>query len=71
MIESLQIKLEKILISIEQKFQDVITYNGRNYHDKIKWDRIEMLYFLTEERRSKYFKHEIRNKQLKEAIIEV
>jgi len=71
MIESLQIKLEKILISIEQKFQDVITYNGRNYHEKMKWDRIEMLHFLTEERRSKYFKHEIRNKQLKEAIIEV
>ena len=71
MIESFQAKLNKMLVEIEEKFQDVISYNGRNYLEKMKWDRIEMLHFLTEERRTKYFKNEIRNKQLKETIIEV
>lgn len=32
--------------------------------EKMKWDRIEMLHWLTEERRIKYIKHEIRSKNL-------
>jgi hypothetical protein len=71
MIESLQIRLEKILVDIEKKFKDSICYNGRKYLDKMKWDRIEMLHFLTEERRSRYFKYELRTKQMKETISEL
>lgn len=37
----------------------------------MKWDRIEMLHYLTEERRVKYFKNEIKAKKLKETIIEL
>lgn len=71
LIESLQIRIEKELIEIEKKFKDTIAYNGRNYLDKMKWDRIEMLHFLTEERRYKYFKHEIKHKKLRESINEL
>ena len=45
-----------LLVSIEKKYKDVISYNGRPYLDKMKWDRIEMLHALTEERIQKYFK---------------
>lgn len=70
-IDSLQLKLESILTSIQKKYKDTISYNGRNYLEKMKWDRVEMLHCLTEERRAKYFKHEIRSKQLKISMAEV
>ena len=60
-----------LLVSIEKKYKDVISYNGRPYLDKMKWDRIEMLHALTEERRQKYFKSEIRSKHLKPNIIDL
>ena len=58
-------------MNIEKKYKDCITYNGRPYLDKMKWDRIEMLHSLTEERRKKYFKNEIKSKHLTPSIIEL
>jgi hypothetical protein len=70
-IDQIQSKIEPLLKKIEKKHNDIITYNDRPYSDKMKWDRVEMLYYLTEERRLKYFKSEIRVKQLKSNIIEI
>jgi hypothetical protein len=66
-----QIKIESILKKIEKKYKDVITYNGRPYLDKMKWDRIEMLHYLNEQRRFKYFKSEINGRNLNTSIIEL
>ena len=71
LIDDLQAKIEPILIKIEKKYKDVLSYNSRPYLDKMKWDRIEMLHWLTEERRMKYFKNEAKNKQLKTNLIEL
>lgn len=70
-IDGLQAKLEVILLNIQKRYKDTISYNGRNYLEKMKWDRIEMLHWLTEDRRIKYFKHEIRAKQLKVNMAEI
>jgi hypothetical protein len=70
-IDNIQMKLEIILVNIQKKYKDTLTYNGRNYLEKMKWDRIEMLHSLTEERRLKYFKQEIRQKQLKINMAEI
>jgi hypothetical protein len=70
-IDELQGKLEVLLLNIQKRYKDTISYNGRNYLEKMKWDRIEMLHWLTEERRIKYFKHEIRSKQLKVNMAEI
>ncbi|CAF0769383.1 unnamed protein product [Brachionus calyciflorus] len=71
LIENLQTKIESVVKLIEKKYKDVITYNSRPYLEKMKWDRIEMLHWLTEERRRKYFKNEIRMKQLKTTLVEL
>jgi hypothetical protein len=39
---------------IKQNFRDTVTYNGRNYLDKIQFDKLEMLHYLQEERRLNY-----------------
>ncbi|OWF43108.1 coiled-coil domain-containing protein 87-like isoform X5 [Mizuhopecten yessoensis] len=46
-----------------QQFQDIITYKGRSYEEKMKWDRIEMLYWLQEERKQNALKYEAMMKQ--------
>ena len=58
-IDDIQETLEKLLAHIEKTFNDKVTYNGRLYSEKMKWDRVEMLYWLSEERRMKFFKHEL------------
>jgi hypothetical protein len=68
-IDKVQAKLEIILVNIEKSLKDIVTYNGRPYMEKMKWDRIEMLHWLTEERRQKYFKNEIRQKQMNPNLI--
>ncbi len=37
----------------------------------MKWDRIEMLHYLNEQRRFKYFKSEINARNLSTSIIEL
>ncbi|XP_072002432.1 coiled-coil domain-containing protein 87 isoform X2 [Engystomops pustulosus] len=41
----------KVLHLIKKKFNDTVSYKGRPYTDKMKWDKIEMLYWLQQERR--------------------
>ncbi|XP_018602638.2 coiled-coil domain-containing protein 87 [Scleropages formosus] len=47
--------LEKMLFRevrhIRDRLRDTVTYNGRPYEQKMRWDRIEMLYWLQEQRR--------------------
>ncbi|CAF0867082.1 unnamed protein product [Adineta ricciae] len=40
--------------SIKTNLGDIVTYNGRNYLDKIQYDKLEMLHYLQEERRLNY-----------------
>lgn len=49
---------------VKEKFQDVITFQGRPYLEKMKWDRTEMLYWLQEERRAQALEHEARIKEM-------
>ncbi|XP_074651926.1 coiled-coil domain-containing protein 87-like isoform X1 [Tubulanus polymorphus] len=45
-----------------REYQDVITYQGRPYLDKMQWDRTEMLHWLQEERKQNLLeKHSIVN----------
>ncbi|KAM9401921.1 coiled-coil domain-containing protein 87 isoform 2-T2 [Salvelinus alpinus] len=48
---SLEKVLSKILHHITDSFHDTVTYKGRPYREKMRWDRIEMLYWLQQERR--------------------
>ncbi|XP_014681266.1 PREDICTED: uncharacterized protein LOC106821108 [Priapulus caudatus] len=50
-LASLQPFITKALRQVSQLCNDTITYKGRPYEDKMKWDRTEMLYWLQEERR--------------------
>lgn len=40
---------------VRTTFGDLITYNGRDYLNKMQFDKLEMLYYLQEERRLNYF----------------
>ncbi|XP_072257191.1 coiled-coil domain-containing protein 87 [Pyxicephalus adspersus] len=43
--------LVKILQLIKKIFNDTVSYKGRPYAEKMKWDKTEMLYWLQQERR--------------------
>ncbi|XP_013389901.1 coiled-coil domain-containing protein 87 isoform X2 [Lingula anatina] len=57
-IEELDSLVKKAVLNVRDKYQDVITYAGRPYLEKLKWDRIEMLYWLQEERRQQALEQE-------------
>lgn len=65
-----EIKFE--LEYIRENFMDVITYKGRPYNEKMKWDRTEMLNWLQEERKQQAMKFEsiIRQIPLKAASLD-
>lgn len=50
-ISAVDEELSKIISHITTCFNDNITYKGRQYKEKMRWDRIEMLYWLQQERR--------------------
>ncbi|XP_062373876.1 coiled-coil domain-containing protein 87 [Sardina pilchardus] len=50
-ITSLERDLSKIISEISDCFRDTVTYKGRPYREKMRWDRTEMLYWLQQERR--------------------
>ncbi|KAM6984760.1 uncharacterized protein FYW47_014242 [Aplochiton taeniatus] len=50
-ISLLERKLSKILDQITERFHDTVTFKGRPYGQKMRWDRIEMLYWLQQDRR--------------------
>ncbi|XP_076102299.1 coiled-coil domain-containing protein 87-like isoform X4 [Mytilus galloprovincialis] len=43
---------------MKKNFSDTVSYKGRSYEEKMKWDRIEMLYWLQEERKQNAIKYE-------------
>ncbi|KAK0060254.1 coiled-coil domain-containing protein 87-like isoform X1 [Biomphalaria pfeifferi] len=57
-IDDLDSELKEEISYIQSKFHDVITFKGRPYLDKLKWDRTEMLYWLAEERKQNGIKYE-------------
>ncbi|KAM6984816.1 uncharacterized protein FYW47_018381 [Aplochiton taeniatus] len=52
-ISTLEKKLSEILSQITHSFHDTVTYKGRPYSQKMRCDRVEMLYWLQQERRVK------------------
>ncbi|XP_066525184.1 coiled-coil domain-containing protein 87 isoform X2 [Hoplias malabaricus] len=50
-IAALNNVLSKTIHRISVAFNDTVTYKGRPYREKMRWDRIEMLYWLQQERR--------------------
>ncbi|XP_016390477.1 coiled-coil domain-containing protein 87-like isoform X1 [Sinocyclocheilus rhinocerous] len=44
-------ELSKTMGHITTRFNDNISYKGRPYREKMRWDRTEMLYWLQQERR--------------------
>ncbi|XP_059161508.1 coiled-coil domain-containing protein 87-like isoform X2 [Physella acuta] len=58
-IDELDVEIKEEVEFIRSKFQDVITFKGRPYIDKMKWDRTEMLYWLAEERKQNGIKYEV------------
>ncbi|KAK2157092.1 hypothetical protein LSH36_199g05026 [Paralvinella palmiformis] len=59
-IDSLEEGLLEILIHLEKEYNDVVTYQGRPYREKMHWDRTEMLYWLQEERKEQAMEYESR-----------
>ncbi|MGH0116517.1 UNVERIFIED_CONTAM: hypothetical protein FKN15_009650 [Acipenser sinensis] len=50
-ISAVEILLSKVLGEVRDSFHDTVTYKGRPYIEKMRWDKTEMLYWLQEERR--------------------
>lgn len=70
-LESLERNIKKQINEIQRKYKDTITYKGRIYLDKMKWDRIEMLHYLQEERRNKYLNNQLVQKKLSTHLLEL
>ncbi|XP_075712827.1 coiled-coil domain-containing protein 87 isoform X2 [Rhinoderma darwinii] len=50
-IAEIEPEIYKVLHVIKRKFNDTVSYKGRPYADKMKWDKTEMLYWLQQDRR--------------------
>ncbi|KAL2102993.1 hypothetical protein ACEWY4_002161 [Coilia grayii] len=48
---SLEKELTKVMTELSNRYKDTVTYKGRPYREKMRWDRTEMLYWLQQERR--------------------
>lgn len=51
-LENVEETIKSCLLSLRSRYSDVVTYSGRSYLEKMGWDKIEMLYYLQQERRS-------------------
>ncbi|KAL8616651.1 hypothetical protein ACOMHN_031633 [Nucella lapillus] len=71
-IESLDADIKMELDYIKSKFQDIVSFKGRPYEEKMKWDRTEMLYWLQEERKHNALRFETLMQQvpIKPAFLE-
>lgn len=56
----LEQEIEPHLQLIKREFDDDVTFEGRPYLEKMKWDRIEMLHWLQEERKQQAIEYEAR-----------
>uniref|UniRef100_W5LAR7 Coiled-coil domain containing 87 n=1 Tax=Astyanax mexicanus TaxID=7994 RepID=W5LAR7_ASTMX len=54
--------LSKTVRHISETFNDTVTYKGRPYKEKMRWDRTEMLYWLQQERRVQALKKLVEGK---------
>ncbi|XP_067940200.1 coiled-coil domain-containing protein 87-like [Watersipora subatra] len=50
-LENIHQRVEQAVSYVNNTYNDTMTYQGRPYLDKMKWDRTEMLYWLQEERK--------------------
>ncbi|PVD19306.1 hypothetical protein C0Q70_19793 [Pomacea canaliculata] len=57
-IEAVDADIRQELAYMKSQFQDVVSFKGRSYEDKMKWDKVEMLYWLQEERKSNALRFE-------------
>ena len=60
----LEQEIEPHLQMIKRDFHDDVTFEGRPYLEKMKWDRIEMLHWLQEERKQQALDYEARVRRL-------
>ncbi|XP_008121849.2 coiled-coil domain-containing protein 87 [Anolis carolinensis] len=44
-------ELYEVLTEIKKEFNDTVTFRGRPYMEKMQWDKVEMLYWLQQQRR--------------------
>ncbi|XP_046358594.2 coiled-coil domain-containing protein 87-like [Haliotis rufescens] len=63
-IDALDLEIKAELDYVKEKFQDSISFKGRPYAEKMKWDRVEMLYWLQEERKQHAIQYETLTRQL-------
>ncbi|XP_062501394.1 coiled-coil domain-containing protein 87-like [Corticium candelabrum] len=50
-LEPLEAAAQATVLLVQDKLGDTVTYEGRPYIEKIRFDRVEMLYWLQQERR--------------------
>ncbi|CAK8694835.1 unnamed protein product [Clavelina lepadiformis] len=50
-LEALEKQISPLLQSIYSLYNDIIAFEGRPYHEKMSLDKVEMLYWLQQERR--------------------
>nr|XP_015207424.1 PREDICTED: coiled-coil domain-containing protein 87 isoform X2 [Lepisosteus oculatus] len=50
-ISAVESLLSKAVHRVKDRFNDTVTYKGRPYAEKMRWDKIEMLYWLQQGRR--------------------
>ncbi|XP_078090838.1 coiled-coil domain-containing protein 87-like [Mustelus asterias] len=50
-MSQIESQLAPILTQIENNFEDVVSFKGRPYIEKMQRDKVEMLYWLQQERR--------------------
>ncbi|KAJ8029847.1 Coiled-coil domain-containing protein 87 [Holothuria leucospilota] len=62
-LQNLEGKTRRKIQFVEKKYQDVVTYQGRPYLDKMKVDCTEMLYWLQQERRQQALEHSAANRE--------
>nr|XP_060614365.1 coiled-coil domain-containing protein 87 [Anolis sagrei ordinatus] len=49
-------ELYEVLTEIKKEFNDTVTFRGRPYMEKMQWDKVEMLYWLQQQRRGSALK---------------
>ncbi|EDV21075.1 uncharacterized protein TRIADDRAFT_60484 [Trichoplax adhaerens] len=60
-LQEIEPQITDTVQKIETKYGDVVAYQGRPYLDKIKRDKVEMLYWLHQERRQAAIENDISN----------
>lgn len=67
-IRSFDDEISPLLAYIKKHFNDDVTYQGRNYTDKMQTDRTEMLYWLQQERREEKLEMQLQKNEVLKQI---